>query len=83
MVSRSSITEGKDMRVMRTVYERRGKHLVVVRSEPAYKKSGGLVTQTMINEHGSYKAARAWLDSQKAVERPAQTVVPLKKKGVV
>ena len=32
--------------------------------KPAYSSFKGRVTQTMVNFHGSYDAARAWLNSQ-------------------
>lgn len=36
--------------------------------KPAYTR-GGFVTQRMINEHGSYQAARAWIAKQKETQK--------------
>lgn len=43
--------------------------LVLLANGKATYTRGGFVTQRMINEHGSYQAARAWIAKQKETQK--------------
>ena len=52
----------------KTMHNTPHRPVLLANGKPAYTR-GGLVTQRMINEHGSYQAARAYVAKQKETQQ--------------